>query len=72
MTQNLDQLHQATAVLYSEDPEFSLPPEQLEQFELPEDPTFPQSEGHWHYHLIMMLEFQVSYRREQDSSPLML
>ena len=32
----------------------------------------PQSEGHWHYHLIMMLEFQVSYRREQDSSPLML
>ena len=42
MTQNLDQLHQATAVLYSEDPEFSLPPEQLEQFELPEDPTFPQ------------------------------
>lgn len=43
MTQNLEEsnlLHQATAVLNSEDPKFSLTLKQLEQFELPEDPTF--------------------------------
>ena len=40
MTQNLEVsnlLHQATAVLHSEDPEYTLTPYQLEQFQLPED-----------------------------------
>lgn len=36
-TQNLEVFHQVTAVLHSEDPEYTLTPDQLEQFQLPED-----------------------------------
>jgi hypothetical protein len=42
MTQNLEVsnlLHQATAVLHGEDPEYTLTPDQLDQFLLPEYPS---------------------------------